>query len=250
MKEGITGVIAIVQARLSSTRLKGKVLKPILGRPLLWYVVSRLQRAAKVHKVLVATSIDASDDALAEWCAQEGIGCYRGNLDDVLERFASAADQELGNIIVRICGDCPLIDPAIVDKAIEEFCTPLGVYDYMSNTLERTYPRGMDVEVFSIEALNIAAHKAQLQPEREHVTPYLYLHPERFRLGAFKQDIDQSHLRLTVDTERDLQLITLLLEELLPRNPHFDLQDIIECLQKHPDWQKINAEVQQKELGL
>lgn len=147
---------------------------------------------------------------------------------------------------MRVTSDCPLIDPAVVDEVINNFRKSTGKYDYVSNTLERTYPRGMDTEVFSIEALKEAYDKAVLTPEREHVTLYIYSHPEKFRLFSVKYKKDESSHRWTVDTEEDFILIKAILEELYPQKPDFTMEDCLELMVKRPELIKINQHVQQK----
>lgn len=241
-------VVAIIQARMSSTRLPRKVMASILKRPLLSFLLERVSRAARVDKVIVATTIDPSDDPLVAWCERAKVAYFRGSLEDVLSRYLAAATHHRADVIVRICSDCPLIDPAIIDEVIERYFASQA--DYASNTLQRTYPRGMDVEVFSYDTLVKTEKAAMFAGEREHVTPYIYRHPELFRLHGVQQAKDESHLRLTVDTKEDLQLISLLLEALYPTHPNFTLADIMACLREHPTWMHINAAIQQKKLIL
>lgn len=234
----------IVQARMRSTRLPGKVMQPVLGRPLLAYAVERLRRVRGADTLIVATTDQAADQPIVDWCREHRVACMRGSETDVLKRYWDAAHTCDAQAIVRITSDCPLIDPAIVDRVIDTFQS--GVYDYVSNCLTRTFPRGMDTEIFSRAALETAYREAAEPAEREHVTVYLYGHPERFRLGNVAAAEDHSAIRLTVDTPEDFELIRRVLEALVPNKPEFGLQDILRLLQQHPDWLALNAGVRQK----
>jgi spore coat polysaccharide biosynthesis protein SpsF len=235
-----------VQARMGSTRLPGKVLHPVLGKPLLSYLLERLKRVQNAQKIVVATTSNAEDDAIETLCKKEGVYSFRGNEENVLHRFWSCAEQDKPEAIVRITGDCPLIDPAIIDKIIEEYTSNKDWVDYVSNTLTRSYPRGMDCEIFSYKALQKAYEAETTASEKEHVTLYMYLHPELFKLKDIEYKQDLSHLRLTVDTKEDFELIRLILENLYPKHPMFSLQDIIDVLDQHPSWKKINSSIEQK----
>src|SRR5262245_37090128 len=173
-------ILGILQARVSSRRLPGKVLKPILGRPMLERQSERLRRAHRLDKLVVATSTDASDDAIAALCESLPLDCFRGALDDVLDRFYQAAKRYSADTVVRLTGDCPLADPSVIDELI--LLHESGGYDYTSNTLTRSYPDGLDAEVAQMRCLEAAWHEAALPSEREHVTPFIYRDPERFRL--------------------------------------------------------------------
>lgn len=244
--------VIIVQARMNSTRLPGKVLKPIGGKPLLAYALETLQRVENADGLLVATSDLPADDAIAAFCTDFGMDCYRGSETDVLDRYYQAARSVEAERIVRITSDCPLIDADVVSEIIDAFdaaqvnATPI---DYLSNTLDRTFPRGLDVEIFSFAALETAWKEASDPDEREHVTPFLYRHPERFRLQQYRQAINRSHLRWTVDTPEDFHLIELILGELAPQTSEFRQKDILHVLDKHPDWLTINAHIEQKPLA-
>jgi len=238
--------VIINQARMTSTRLPGKVLKEVMGKPLLEYQIERLKKVKQADDLVIATTINKSDQPIIELCKKLNINYYRGSEEDVLSRYYEAAKQYQADVIVRVTSDCPLIDPAVVDEVINNFRKSTGKYDYVSNTLERTYPRGMDTEVFSIEALKEAYDKAVLTPEREHVTLYIYSHPEKFRLFSVKYKKDESSHRWTVDTEEDFILIKTILEELYPQKPDFTMEDCLELMVKRPELIKINQHVQQK----
>lgn len=240
--------VVVLQARMGSTRLPKKVLKPILGRPLLSYQIERLRKAKLVDEIVVATTTDSLDDLIETFCKQEKINVYRGSEEDVLDRYYQAAKTFQAEVIIRVTGDCPLIDPEILDRVIQFYIDARPSYDYVSNTLKRTFPRGLDVEVFSFKNLERAAMEAKRPEEREHVTVYFYRHPELFSLGNVECETNQAHHRWTVDEEADFQLITLLLEELYPHNPSFNMSDILKTLQQHPNWESINAHVEQKHV--
>lgn len=242
-------ITAIVQARMTSTRLPGKVLKQVCGHSLLALQIERLRRAKLLDQIIVATTVNETDRPIVELCQQIGVPYYRGSEHDVLARYYDAATVFQADPIVRITADCPLIDPQIVDGVIQFFLDQQAKYDYVSNTLERHLPRGMDTEVFTFRALAEAYKKATIPYQREHVTPFIYENFRLFRLGSFKYtQLDLSKHRWTVDTAEDFQLIKMIIEALYPVNPEFNLQDILKLLAEHPDWMEINAKVKQKKL--
>lgn len=243
---GAARVEIFVQARMASTRLPGKVLKQVLGKPLLGFLLERLARVKGADACVVVTSINPKDDAIVGYCKENGIPCYRGPEEDVLTRFYQVAKERAPDAIVRICADCPLIDPEVVDLAISNYKSLAPSIDYLSNCLKRSYPRGMDTEVFSLQALEQAYTQAQTAAEREHVTPFIYQHPEFFQLQNLEYTRDFSHLRLTVDTIEDFSLIAKILEGLYPQNKNFSLADVLKLLELHPELTQINAHVQQK----
>lgn len=242
-------IVLIVQARMGSTRLPGKVLKEVLGKSLLEFQIERLLRVRFADNIVIATTTERADQPVVELCSMLAVPVYRGEQENVLRRYQEAAHFAAAEVIVRLSADCPLIDPAVIDQAIRFYLDHYPKYDYVSNTQIRTFPRGMDVEVFSRKALEEAALHAQKPFEKEHVTPYIYQHPDRFTLGNFVGPKDFSSLRLTVDTQEDFTLIKKILEELYPVHPKFTLEDILELMiQKHPEWQMINQQIKQKEL--
>jgi spore coat polysaccharide biosynthesis protein SpsF len=244
----------MLQARMGSTRLPGKVLKPILGKPLLAYAVERLNQVSQAFELWVLTSRLASDDPIEHWCQEHQIRCYRGSENDVLDRFYKAAQLTQANWILRVTGDCPLIDPDVIDvmlstlQAIEK-TNPSDMPDYLSNTLERTFPRGLDAELVRKSSLEKAWKEAALPEEREHVTPYIYRHPELFQLTQYSQETDYSQMRWTVDTPEDFKLIEAILTEFAPNTLSFRQNDILSLLEKHPDWLLWNAHVEQIKLS-
>ncbi len=238
-----------VQARMGSTRLPGKILQPVFGKPLLKYMVERLREVKNADEIVVLTTTEASDDIVEDFCQKEGVACFRGSENDVLERYYQAALQRRPDAIVRVTADCPLIDPEIVDAVIDAFKRESPAIDYISNSLKRTYPRGLDVEIFSFEALKKAYQLAIKPEEREHVTVYLYRHPELFKLKNMAHHPSLSQYRWTVDTQEDFTLIRLILEHLYPDNPAFRLQDVLSLLKKYPEWNLINAHIEQKKVS-
>ena len=229
---------------MTSTRLPGKVLLPLAGEPMLVRLLERLRRVQRADGIVIATTINASDDPIASLCAQQGVPCHRGSELDVLSRYADAARLHAADVVVRITSDCPLIDPALIDQLIAVY--EEGDSDYVSNMLPPTWPYGMAVEVFSATALAQAHAEATQDAEREHVTPFIYWHPQRYRLRNVASPVALSHHRWTVDTPEDYELVRRLFDHLLPTNPHFTQADVLALLDAHPDWIAINQHVQQK----
>ncbi len=199
-------ILGVVQARMSSTRLPAKVLLEIKGRPLLEILHSRLQNSQCIDEIIIATSQDISDDQIELWCKKNGVKCFRGSLENVLERYYQCALIMTPDHIVRITADCPLIDPVVVDQVIRAHLDHDA--DYTSNTLEPTFPDGLDVEVMTLKALECAYKNAILPSHREHVTKYIYDNPKLFKLNSFKQQHNYSSLRWTVDTYDDFQVVS------------------------------------------
>lgn len=238
-----------VQARMRSTRLPGKVMLTVLDKPLLGYLIERLQEVQNADAIVILTTTHPADDVIVEYCEKNRIPCYRGPEEDVLTRYFQVAKKRNPDAIVRITADCPLMDPTILEKMIQFYRDHADSYDYISNSLERTYPRGLDIEVFSAAALDTAFQEAKQPFEREHVTPYIYRHPERFRLCNLPYSGPSlAEHRWTVDTHEDFALIRLIIEHLWPQNTHFRLADVLHLLERHPDWTLINAHIQQKPL--
>lgn len=241
-------ICAIIQARMGSERLPGKVLKTVLGKPLLLYLLERLRLAKTLSKIIVATTTLEEDNPIEALCHEVGISCFRGDSEDVLSRYIHAMRFFGVDVGVRITGDCPLIDPFIVDEAVLLFSEGQSKFDYVSNCVNRTYPRGMDVEVFSYEALERAFHEATTKEEREHVTYYILMHPTLFNIGSLEERENLSFLRLTVDTPEDFLLISKIIENLSVKHPYFSLAEIVSLLSRNPEWQEINAQIRQKKV--
>jgi spore coat polysaccharide biosynthesis protein SpsF len=239
-------VVAIIQARQGSTRLPKKAMMKILEKPLLGYVIERVGYAKLIDEIVVATTVSPEDDVIEALCRKMHVRCFRGSEDDVLSRYFGAARMTQADVIVRITADCPLMDPEVIDKVVGRFLDASPDIDYVSNTLERTYPRGMDVEVISSKCLEIAMAQARAVEEREHVTLYIYRHPEQFSLISVVHSSNQSYFRWTVDTSEDFLLIKKLIESLYPQNSCFTLEDLVVMMELHPDWKNINANIDQK----
>lgn len=238
-------ILGILQARVSSTRLFGKVLKPILGKPMLQHQIERILRSKKIDKLILATSIDPSDDELEKLCKKINLSYYRGDLNDVLDRYYKAAHLYDPQHVVRLTGDCPLFDSFVMDQTIEFYHA--GNYDYVSNTMEPTFPDGLDVEIFSFSALKKAWQNATLSSEREHVTPYIHKNKNKFKTGSFKSNEDLSFHRWTVDEEKDFMFVSRIYESLYTKNPYFDTDKILEFLGKNPEIMGINKGISRNE---
>lgn len=242
---GLVEVLAILQARVSSTRLPGKVLEPILGEPMIVRQVERVGRARTLDHLVVATSVDVSDDPLVRVCEQHGIDVCRGPLEDVLSRFRECAARFSPAHIVRLTGDCPLADPELIDRLVLFHVE--GGYDYSSTALQPTFPDGLDAEVFTSATLESTWHSATLSSQREHVTSYIYTHGERFRLGSLKSDVDRSALRWSVDEPRDLKMVREVYSRLYAGNPRFGYSDVLSLLDEHPEIAEINSGIARNE---
>lgn len=238
-------ILAILQARMSSSRLPGKVMKPLLGQPMLWREIERVQRATTLDALVVATSDDRSDDPIEQLCRARGVDCFRGSLDDVLDRFYCAAQHRKPQYVVRLTGDCPVLDPAVID-AVVRHCVE-GKFDYATNALKPTFPDGLDVEVFTFACLETAWREAKLPSQREHVTPFINQQPERFKIGDYAGSRDLSYLRWTVDEVLDFELIRQIYEELYPDKPDFSTDDILALLEQKPALKSINLEHKRNE---
>ena len=238
--------VVTVEARMRSTRLPGKVLRPILGRPILSLMIQRLKRVRQADHIVIATTDNPADDAIADLARQLAVSWFRGSEEDVLDRVLKAAQSVNAELVVETTGDCPLIDPGVVDQLIATFKT--NSVDYCSNVLSRTYPRGMDTQVFPVAVLARVAELTQDRADREHVSLYIYEHPERFRLlnvaSGFPPGV--ADLRLTVDTPEDLDLVERVYQELYPTNPEFTLADILALFDRGPELRLINQNTQQK----
>jgi spore coat polysaccharide biosynthesis protein SpsF len=238
-------VVAIIQARMGSSRLPGKVLTDICGETMLARVVDRVRRSKLINEVMVATTDQAADDAIVAECKKFSVPVSRGDQDDVLSRYFRAAQLSKAEIVVRITSDCPLIDPEVVDKTIAAFLEKRP--DYASNCLQRTYPRGLDTEVISFTALSRAWQIAHKSYEREHVTPYIIEHPEEFKQLSVTDEEDFSEHRWTVDTPEDLALVREIYSR-LNGDGTFSWRTVMELLQREPELLELNRGVEQKAI--
>ena len=230
----------IIQARMGSTRLPGKSLMEIEGKPLIWHVVERARRSRETDEVVLATTSERIDDGLAEFAKKNGIKCFRGSLDDVLDRYYQAAKEAKAEIVVRITGDCPLVDPFLVDEAAKIFKS--GKYDYVSNCQE-PWMDGFDVEVFSFEALEDAWKNAVMASEREHVTPYIKNKPKN-RKFYMKNDPRFAGIQCSVDRPKDLDFVREIYKEMLEsgKDHAFTYKDVMKLLERKPELLKINKD--------
>lgn len=242
-------VAAIIQARVGSTRLPGKIMKDLSGREVLWHAVERALLAKSADRVMVATTTNPEDDAVEKFCRKHNFLFYRGSDENVLERYYWAAKQFGADIIVRITADCPLIDPKTMDLCVEKF--KKSGCDYISNVVPgpRTFPRGLDVEVFSFGALEKAHKNAGEIYEKEHVTPYIWENKNgEFKVGETVTASAEyaRNYRLTIDYPEDFELIKKIYQSLYRNNEIIDIRDAIDFLDKNPAIAKINADCEQK----
>ncbi len=239
-------VVCIIEARMRSSRLPGKVMLPILGRPMIAHMVDRLREARLIDDIVVATTDHASCDPIVELCEAEGISCFRGSEEDVLARVLGAARAFQADVIVETTGDCPLHDARLIDKAVADFL--LGGSEFVSNIDPYTAPRGTDVRIFTTSALAQVDRISDDPADHEHVSLYFMRRPEQFRHRnvATQLGTDAPRYRLTVDTPEDLALVRTVFEALYPDNPRFTLVDTLEYLRANPDVAAINAEIMQK----
>lgn len=241
-------VVAIVQARMGSNRLPGKVLMDLAGKPMLARCLERLRRAKTLDEIVVATTTLPGDRELADWCHANEWPVFLGDPEDLLDRYYKTAEAYAAEVVVRCTSDCPIIDPDLVDQTVGEFLHLLPNVDYASTRLPKYhYPRGLDTEVVSMSALETIWREDNNPDWREHVTPYIYFHPERFRICGVMHPQDYSRYRLTVDTPRDLELIRLIFDHF--EHDRFSWEEVVSLLESRPEWAAINAEVQQKEVS-
>lgn len=240
-------VIGIIQARMGATRLPGKTLLDIGGEPMLGRVVRRAVRAGSLDGMVVATTCESQDDPIAAAASTMDVGVFRGDEQDVLDRYYKAADAVDADVVVRLTADCPLIDPDVIDRVVVGFLNASPPVDFASNTLRRSYPQGLDVEAVSFTALEQAWEKAEPGYMRSHVMPFIYRQPERFRLLSVTQDVDLSHLRWTVDTEDDLDFVRAVYER-MGNDDAFSWREAVRALMAEPGLVRMNAHVRQKAL--
>ena len=243
-------IVCIVEARFASTRLPGKVLLPIVGKPMLALMIERLQRARTIDEIVIATSANPADDAIALLATDMGAHVFRGSEEDVLDRVVKAAQSRNADIIVETTGDCPLIDPGIVDKVVGDFL--MGGADFVSNVLPHTTPRGTDVRVFWAKDLAEINVRSQDPADHEHVSLHFWEHPERYRCRNVETDLPEAaaHLRLTVDESADLELVREVYQRLYSSNPAFTLADVLQLLDQQPGLTAINRHTPQKAVRI
>ena len=240
-------VVAIVQARMGSSRLPRKVLADIHGRPMLRWLLDRIMSIEEIDEVIVATTKKKEDDELVNWLHGEQIACFRGSENDVLERFYYCAEEHQADIVVRVTADDPLKDPDITRQAIARVREDPAV-DYCSNSINPSYPEGLDIEVFRQNALKRAHVEARLPSEREHVTPYIWKNPDKFRLSSLEFDRNLAHWRWTVDKPADLNFVRAIFSEYLHK-PLVSYVEIISFIEKNPHIAEINTDIAVRNEG-
>jgi len=241
-------VVAIIQARMGSTRLPGKVMKVILGKPVILWDLDRISLSKLIDKIVVAIPYGKENDVIVDTIKEynDKIVTTRGSENDVLDRYYQAAVKTSADVVVRITSDCPLIDSVVIDNIIKQFLD--NDCDYCSNSLTRTYPRGLDTEVFSFKALEEAWNEATNDYEREHVTPYIIENPDKFKLLNVANDIDLSHMRWTLDTKEDFEFINVVYKRISPKKQMFLMDDVLELMDKEPELIDINRHIEQKQV--
>ena len=231
---------AIIQARMGSTRLPGKIMLPVLDKPILEYLINRIKKSSCIDEIIVATSINKNDDIIEKFCKTQKIKCFRGSEEDVLLRYFEAAKKFSVDVIVRLTSDTPLLDPKVIDKVVLKYNE--NQYDFVSNffPLPRTYPDGYNVEVFSMKILKQANQEAEKPSDREHVTTFITMQPNKFKKYRVDSEKDLSKYRLNLDYKEDFELIKSVIEKLDGKT---DLEDIINWLDEHPEIIKLNSHI-------
>jgi len=240
-------IVAIVQARMGASRLPGKVMKDIVGKPMLWHIINRIKESDFIDKIILATTVNKKDDEIVDFAIQNNIDFFRGSEEDVLDRYYKTAKKYNVADIVRITADDPLKDPVVIDKAVKIYLESNA--DYVSNTIKPTYPLGLDVEIFSFNAIERAWKETDEKYEREHVTPYLWKNPEKFKIiNVVHKGENLSHLRWTVDTKKDLDFVKAVYQQLYGDGMVFLMDDVLNLLKKHPNLTKINNNIKSKNI--
>lgn len=239
-------IVSTIEARMGSTRLPEKTMKEIVGKPMLELLIERLKRAKRIDEIIVATTTEPEDNVIAELAKRVGVKCFKGSSEDVLDRVLRAAKTYQADIIVEMTGDCPLLDPVLIDKVIDIYLR--NSHDYVSNTIKRTYPRGLDTQVFSVKILDEISKLTNEPTDRENVSLYIYEHPERYRLYNVEASPEYRYpeQRWTVDTKDDLQFVKEVYENLYHKNPDFLTEDIVKLLKEKPNLCEINLHIKQK----
>lgn len=232
-------IVAIIQARMGSTRLKGKVLKELCGKSILHHIIERVSQSNLIHTIITATTTEETDNEIVQFCSNQAFHCFRGSEHNVLERYFKCAELAKADIIVRVTADDPFKDPKVIDKAINLLIQ--GEYDYVSNTIHPTYPEGIDIEVFTFNALAKAYAEAKLLSEQEHVTPYIWKNKNKFKVLNFEYPQNLSELRWTLDNPKDYAFVEAIYSRLYKPNYIFYMEDILDLLEKEPYLSEINT---------
>jgi spore coat polysaccharide biosynthesis protein SpsF len=241
-------IVAVIQARMGAERLPGKVLMHIADKPMLWHVIDRVSKSVLITHIVVATTSETKDDAIARFCDDNDFNCFRGSEKDVLDRYYRAADAYDADAIVRITGDCPFIDPGVTDGVIKAYLDDADTAAGASNIINRTYPRGLDTEVVSFATLERCWEGASKPYQREHVLVYIYEHQEIFSIRSVEGDVDLSGFRWTVDLPEDMQFVRKVYEKLYLPGKIFLTEDILVLLEKEPLLKEINSRIEQKSI--
>ena len=240
-------VNAIIQARCGSTRFPNKVFALIDGKPLLWHVVNRLKYATKIDDIIVATTVSEKDDKIEQWCKENNVHCFRGSEENVLNRYYSASEAFPSDYVVRITADDPFKEPKVIDAVITKLMEE--GYDHVTNNLPPSFPEGLDCEAFKKEALDRSEKEAETAFEREHVTQYIYHHPEIFKIGNVSNPENLSYLRWTIDKDVDFEMVKAVYAHRNPANKGILLMDeILDILKANPEIEKINSEVERSAM--
>lgn len=243
-------IVATIEARMTSSRLPGKVLMPAAGKSMLYHLVSRLRKVPSVNEIVLATTTNRTDDVLVEFAKTEGIACFRGSEDDVMSRVIGAAESVKADVIVEITGDCPIIDPEVIEQTIQMFLH--NPCDYASNVVVRSYPIGMDTQVYRLDALKRSFLMTDSPLDREHVTRHIRQNPELFKLIHLVAPVSLCwpELGLTLDEQKDYELLKRIVEHFDGRIDSFSCSEMIQLLKiQFPDWIKLNENVQRKGLN-
>jgi len=238
-------IVAIIQARMGSSRLPGKTLADIMGKPLLYHIVQRIKASKYINEIIIATTTESIDQAIVKFARENNLLFYKGSVNDVLDRFYNAATRVNADIVVRITADDPFKDPVVIDKVIKHLITHPEL-DYVSNTIKPTYPEGLDVEVLRSNALKNAYENAKLRSEREHVTPFIWKNPEIFNVANVENDEDLSHYRWTLDYEEDLEFARKVYSGIY-KGEVFLLEDILSFLKENPQVSDLNKGIVRNE---
>ncbi len=243
-------VVATIEARMASTRLPGKVMMPLAEKPVMAHMIDRHRRSIYTDEVVVATTINSTDDSIVILCEQMHCSYFRGSEDDVLGRIVAAGDAHTAEILVQGMADSPLVDWRLIDKGIELLAQ--GGYDFVGNELQETFPIGFDVHIYSFDALKKVERFDKNPLMREHAGYSIQSQPEKFKLGNFVSEGDMvwPELRLTLDTKEDYRLISAVYDELYRKNQDFSADDVVTFLKNHPDLVAINAKIQQKDPAI
>lgn len=243
----MTRIVAIVQARMGSTRLPGKVLKPLVEEPLLIRELTRIRKSKRIEEIIVATTRKREDDAIIKVCKEYEFTTYRGHETDVLDRYFQCAKWCYADIVVRLTGDCPLIDPGVIDSTIDAFLVKYPNIDYACNFLpQRTFPRGLDTEVIGLSALQTSWWNETDLNLREHVTQHILRNPKFFKTVGIVNEVDWSSMRWTVDTFEDYKFVYAVYAHF--KNSQFTWREVLDYVTKHPELLEINSQIRQKEI--